>query len=117
MVSPCGTVPPYVLGQPAEPTLNGRGSSCISVLGQVGFPMMSLPAGFTSYVYDRVRDPSAPGGTKLIGPVPAVLPVALTIYARPFGEPTLFKVASAYQRAFPEVRVPPPDFGPLSGEP
>lgn len=53
----------------------------------------------------------------IVGPVPAVLPVALTIYARPFGEPTLFKVASAYERAFPEVRVPPPDFGPLSGEP
>ncbi len=117
LVSPCGTVPPYVLGQPAEPTLNGRGSSCISVLGQAGIPMMSLPAGFTSYVYDRVRDASAPGGTKLIGPIPAVLPVALTIYARPFGEPTLFEVASAYERAYPEVRVPPPDFGPLAGEP
>lgn len=26
-------------------------------------------------------------------------------------------VASAYERAFPEVRVPPPDFGPLPGEP
>jgi Asp-tRNA(Asn)/Glu-tRNA(Gln) amidotransferase A subunit family amidase len=46
-----------------------------------------------------------------------VLPVALTIYARPFGEPTLLRVASADERAYPEVRVPPPDFGPLPGEP
>ncbi len=117
MVSSCGTVPAYVLGQPAEPTLNGRGSSAINTLGQQGIPMMGMPAGFTTYVYDRIRDASAPGGTKLIGPIPARLPVALTIYARPFGEPTLFRIASAYEKAYPEVRVPPPDFGPLPGEP
>jgi Asp-tRNA(Asn)/Glu-tRNA(Gln) amidotransferase A subunit family amidase len=112
MVSSCGTIPAYVLGQPVEPTLNDRGASAISVLGQQGIPMLGMPAGFTSYVYDRVRDDSAPGGTKLVGPVPAQLPVAIALYARPFGEPTLFKIAAAYER-IANARVPPPDFGPL----
>ena len=116
MVSSNGTVPAYVLGQPVEPTLNGRGPSVFSVLGQQGFPMLGVPAGFTSYVYDRMRDASAPGGTVLVGPIPAVLPVAITLFARPFEEPVLFTIASAYEAATHE-RMPPPAFGPLPGEP
>jgi Asp-tRNA(Asn)/Glu-tRNA(Gln) amidotransferase A subunit family amidase len=112
MVSSCGTVPAYVLGQPVEPTLNGRGASAISVLGQQGIPMLGMPAGFTTYVYDRIRDAAAPGGTRLIGPIPAKLPVAIMLFARPFDEPVLFRIAAAYERVA-HARVAPPDFGPL----
>lgn len=112
MVSSCGTVPAYVLGQPVEPTLNGRGSSAINVLGQQGIPMLGMPAGFSSYVYDRIRDSGAPAGTRLVGPIPAKLPVAIMLFARPFDEPTLFRIAAAYER-IADARVPPPDFGPL----
>lgn len=114
MVSSCGSIPAYVLGQPVEPTLNGRGPSTFNVLGQQGFPMMGVPVGFTTNVYDRVRDASAPGGTKLVGPVPAKLPVAMTLFGRPFAEPTLFTIASAYEQAT-HTRQPPPEFGPLPG--
>jgi len=57
-----------------------------------------------------VRDSSAPGGTRLSGPIPAKLPLSVMFFARPFGEPTLFRIASAYERAT-HRREPPPDFG------
>src|SRR5262249_50284863 len=65
LVSPTGNIPPYILGRPLEPTLNGRGPSIWSFLGTQGFPELGVPAGFRTYVYDRVRDASAPGGTRL----------------------------------------------------
>jgi Asp-tRNA(Asn)/Glu-tRNA(Gln) amidotransferase A subunit family amidase len=84
-----------------------------SLIGQQGFPVMTVPAGFTTEVWDRVRD----GGlTRLIGPIAARLPVGVDFYARPFGEPTLFRIASAYERAT-KHRTPPRGFGPLPGEP
>jgi hypothetical protein len=33
-------------------------------------------------------------------------------FGRPFGEPTLFRIASAYESAT-HHRMPPPDFGPV----
>jgi Asp-tRNA(Asn)/Glu-tRNA(Gln) amidotransferase A subunit family amidase len=113
MVSPTGNVPPYVLGQPLEPALNGRGPSIWSFLGTQGFPELGVPAGFTTRVFDRVRDASAPGGTRLVGPVPAKLPLSVMFFGRPFGEPTLFKIAAAYESAT-HHREPPPDFGPIN---
>jgi amidase len=112
MVCPTGNIPPYMLGRPLEPMLNGRGPSIWSFLGTQGFPEMGVPAGFTTKVYDRVRDASAPGGTRLTDAIPAKLPLSVLFYGRPFGEPTLFKIASAYENAT-HHRVPPPDFGPI----
>jgi amidase len=112
MVCPTGNIPPYILGQPLEPTLNGRGASIWSFLGTQGFPELGVPAGFTTQVYDRVRDGSVPGGTRLVGPIPAKLPVSVMLFGRPFGEPTLFRIASAYESAT-HHRMPPPDFGPV----
>jgi amidase len=59
-----------------------------------------------------VRDAAAPGGTRLVGPVPAKLPVGIDFLAMPFGEATLLKIASAYEAAT-RHRTPPSDFGPL----
>ena len=67
MICPTGNIPPYILGRPLEPTLNGRGPSIWSFLGTQGFPELGVPAGWTTQVYDRVRDASAPGGTRLTG--------------------------------------------------
>src|SRR5216117_2959553 len=112
VVSPSGNIPAYILGAPIEPPLDGRTNSVWGLLGQHGIPTLSVPAGFTTQVYDRVRDAAAPGGSRLAGPVPAKLPVGVMFFGRPFSEPMLLRLASAYEAAT-KHRVPPPDFGPL----
>ncbi len=112
LVSTAGNIPAYVLGAPLEPPLDGRTASVWGLLGQQGIPTLSVPAGFTTQVFDRVRDAGAPGGTRLAGPVPAKLPVGIMFFGRPFSEPTLLRIASAYEAAT-KHRIPPPDFGPL----
>jgi Asp-tRNA(Asn)/Glu-tRNA(Gln) amidotransferase A subunit family amidase len=58
-------------------------------------------------VWDRVADGA---GTRLVGPVPAAMPVGVDFIARPFDEPMLFRIASAYEAAT-KHRKPPADFG------
>jgi Asp-tRNA(Asn)/Glu-tRNA(Gln) amidotransferase A subunit family amidase len=110
---PTGNIPPSVIKAPVEPEINGRSHQAWTLLGTMGFPAMTVPAGFTTAVYDRVADPAAPGGTRLVGPVPAKLPVGIDFLAMPFGEPMLFKIASAYESAT-HHRTMPPEFGPVS---
>src|SRR5262245_45273122 len=114
LVSPMSTVPPRKLTAPREPVANGRNPIGWSLIGQQGFPAITVPAGFTTEVWDRVRD--ANGGTRLDGPVPAALPVGVDFIARPFDEKLLIRIASAYEAAT-HHRKRPPDFGPLAGEP
>jgi amidase len=131
IVYPTSNLPPAKLGAPPEPAKNGRGGSW-SFLGQQGFPAITVPAGFTTVVYDRVRDPGAPivqpagggggdanvntEGTHIEGPLPAKLPVGVDIVGRPFSEPLLLRIAAAYEGAT-HHRTPPPGFGPLPEEP
>jgi amidase len=110
MVSPAGNIPAYVLGEPIEPPLAGRTNSVWGLVGQHGFPTLSVPAGFTTQVFDRVRDPAAPGGSRLAEPVPAKLPLGIMFVGRPFAEPTLIRIGSAYEAAT-KHRIPPRDFG------
>jgi Asp-tRNA(Asn)/Glu-tRNA(Gln) amidotransferase A subunit family amidase len=113
MITPTGNIPPYVLGQPLEPTLNSRTPSIWSFLGTQGFPELGMPSGWTTQVWDRVRDASAPGGTRFKDqPTLAKLPLSVMLFGRPFSEPTLFKIAAAYEAAT-HHREPPADFGPL----
>jgi Asp-tRNA(Asn)/Glu-tRNA(Gln) amidotransferase A subunit family amidase len=114
LVSPTSTVPPRKLTAPREPNANGRPPIGWSLIGQQGFPAITVPAGFTTQVWDRVREGN--GGTRLTGPIPASLPVGIDFIARPFNEAMLFRVASAYEAAT-HHRKPPPDFGPLADEP
>jgi len=112
LVSPSGNIPAYILGAPIEPPLDGRTNSVWGQLGQHGFTTLSVPSGFTNQVFDRVRDATAPDGTRLTGPVPANLPLGIMFFGRPFAEPTLIRIASAYEAAT-KHRIPPPDFGPV----
>jgi Asp-tRNA(Asn)/Glu-tRNA(Gln) amidotransferase A subunit family amidase len=106
LVSPTSTVPPRKLTSPREPAVNGRPPIGWSVIGQQGFPAITVPAGFTTEVWDRERDGS---GTKLAGPVAAQLPVGVDFLARPFQEALLVRIAAAYEAATRHRR-PPADF-------
>lgn len=123
MTYPTSNTPPEMLGSPTGGAAgSGRARGSSSSLGRQGFPAITVPIGFTTEVYDRERDPSAPKGengqpgTKLVGPVAAVVPVGIDFVARPFAEPILFKIGSAYEAAT-HHRKSPPGFGPLDGEP
>lgn len=116
---PTGNIPAPKLGRPNEPTINGRQANAWTLLGQNGFPAITVPAGFTTEVYDRVFDPStskdATDRTKLEGPVAAKLPVGIDFLGRPFDEATLIRIASAYELAS-KHRTVPPGFGPVKGQ-
>jgi Asp-tRNA(Asn)/Glu-tRNA(Gln) amidotransferase A subunit family amidase len=114
LVSPMSTVPPRKLTAPREPNANGRSPIGWSLIGQQGFPAITVPAGFTTEIWDRARDGN--GATQLVGPLKANLPVGVDFIARPFEEAILFRIASAFESATGH-RKPPPDFGPVAGEP
>jgi amidase len=133
VVYPTSNIPAAKIGAPPGGGGGGAGGAVggtWSFLGQQGFPAITVPAGFTTEVYDAVPDLTAPppsaddrggrGGprvaTKLIGPIPARLPVGIDFLGRPFSEPTLLKIAAAYEQAT-HHREPPPDFGPLAAYP
>jgi amidase len=109
---------------PAEPSLKSDldtwrgsgGSFAVNLSPQSGWPAIVVPAGFTRVVYDRVPDASDPNGSRLEGPKPDQIPVAMEFLARPFDEALLFEIASAYE-AGTKHRRPPTGFGPLAGEP
>ncbi len=84
LVSPAGNIPAYILGAPIEPPLSGRTNSVWGLVGQHGIPTLSVPAGFTTRVFDRVRDGAAPGGTRLTGPIPAKLPIGVMFFGTAF---------------------------------
>ena len=113
LVGPTATVPPRKLTSPREPAVNGRSPVGWSMLGQQGFPVITVPAGFTTEIWDRVREGD---GTRLVGPIAARLPVGVDFVGRPFDEAMLFRIASAYEAAT-KHRTPPRGFGPLAGEP
>jgi amidase len=114
LVSPMSTVPPRKLTAPREPNANGRSPIGWSLIGQQGFPAITVPAGFTTEIWDRVRDGN--GGARLVGPLKANLPVGVDFIARPFDEAMLFRIASAFEAAT-RHRKSPPEFGPVPGEP
>src|SRR5262245_37335116 len=97
LVAPMSTVPPRKLTAPREPVLNGRSPIGWSFLGQQGLPAITVPAGFTTQIWDRVPDANA--GANLVGPIPAALPVGVDFIARPFDEAMLLRIASAYEAA------------------
>jgi hypothetical protein len=83
-----------------------------------GLPDIGVPAGFTSVVYDRTTRGSS---AALALDPPAIkrevpLPFNVQFLGVPWSEPVLLEIASAYEAAR-GPRTPPPDFGPLPGEP
>lgn len=107
VVYPTGNIPPAILTAPQEPTVNDRSGGIWTYINSRGFPAMTVPAGFTTEVYDR--DMSG----NLLPAKPARLPVGIDFLGLPFQEQRLFQIASAYESAT-HHRMPPPDFPPVS---
>ena len=106
VVYPSGNIPPGILTpNPPEPTVNDRGLNWTTISSR-GFPALTVPAGFTTVVYDRGLD------GQLLPPVAATLPVGMDILGLPFSEPTVFAIGAAYEAATHNRR-PPPDFPPV----
>jgi amidase len=109
---------------PGEPSLktdldtfrSAGGSWAVNLSPVSGFPAIVVPAGFTRVAYDRVPDSSDPNGSRLEGPKPDQIPVAMEFLARPFDEALLFEIASTYEAGTTHRRAPK-GFGPLAGEP
>jgi Asp-tRNA(Asn)/Glu-tRNA(Gln) amidotransferase A subunit family amidase len=88
-----------------------------------GLPEIYVPAGFSQVVYDphfalngaKTNYNSVAGTEQTLLDSPG-FPFNISFWAGPGEEPTLLKVGSAYEAAT-HHRVPPPDFGPLPGEP
>ena len=101
VVYPTGNVLPAILTARQEPTANNRGSGVWTYINSRGFPAMTVPAGFTTRVYDRGAD------GELLPAIPAALPVGIDFLGLPFSEPTLFEIGAAYEAASRHRRQPP----------
>ena len=122
LVNPTITIPPSKIGGPSEPRINSRPTGRFPTSADLGIPEIAVPAGFNRLVYEPeyVLSSDRTGYRSVTGTVQSTLehalPVSIAFWAGPGEEPTLLKVASAYQTAT-KHRIPPPDFGPVPGEP
>jgi amidase len=87
VVYPTGNIPPAILTAPQEPSVNDRSSGLWTYINSRGFPAMTVPAGFTTHVYDRAADGA------LLPAKDAELPVGIDFLGLPFSEPKLFAIA------------------------
>jgi Asp-tRNA(Asn)/Glu-tRNA(Gln) amidotransferase A subunit family amidase len=118
-VYPENTVPPNKIGGPlvGQASLGG-----ITPFMQI--PQVVIPAGFNQVIYEPQWALNS-AKTNYIAVIPPgteqtlmenPMPISILFFAGQGDEPTLLKIASAYESAT-HHRAPPPDFGPLPGEP
>ncbi|HET9215726.1 MAG TPA: amidase family protein, partial [Terriglobia bacterium] len=123
-VNPEQTTPPYKLGGPAEPEINGRPtiSCCTAFTALLGGPEMEVPAGYTDIVYDQTYALTADkkAYVELTGEIesrmPNPMPISMMFWSGPGNDAMVIRAASAYEAAT-HHRVPPRAFGPLSDKP
>jgi amidase len=119
-VNPENTLPPFRLGGPDEPGVNARPamSCCTAFTALLGGPEIEVPAGYVQTVYepqwvlssDKKRYETVTGTVESRLPQP--MPISLMLWAAPGSDPSVIKIASAYEAAT-HHRIPPPAFGPL----
>ena len=110
---PTSNIPAPNLGAPNEPTINGRPANAWDLLGAATASRRSRCRRDSRRRFTTASSiDAAKGGTRLVGPIEATLPVGIDFLARPFDEPTLLRIAAAYEAAT-HHRKPPPGFGPV----
>ena len=117
LVNPAFTIPQQKVHGAVEPGIGGRpglpGSGQTPVLG---VPEIDVPAGFNRIEYqprfvlseDKRSYREITGTVQTLLPHP--MPISMAFWGGPGDEPTLLKVASAYEAAT-KHRAPPPSFG------
>jgi Asp-tRNA(Asn)/Glu-tRNA(Gln) amidotransferase A subunit family amidase len=144
LIYPTKTIPAPLLAHPVEPStiksatekvettidgvvhtrtvervLDARAATAWRLSPNSGLPAIVVPSGFTREVYDREAvvgpDKSVRAG-ELVGPKAVALPVSLEFLGRPYAEPTLLRIVSAYEKATKHRRAPTA-FPPLPNEP
>jgi Asp-tRNA(Asn)/Glu-tRNA(Gln) amidotransferase A subunit family amidase len=119
-IAPENTLPHRKIGGPSDPTVNRRSAtgSSQTFTALLGIPEITVPAGYNQVIYEPSFVLNADGTEydEVSGTEPSLLPVpmpiAMMFWAGPGDEPTLLRVASAYEAAT-RHRMPPPDFGPV----
>jgi amidase len=117
-VHPNVGVPQWKIGIDREPTFNGRLAAGPSITDLLGVPEVTIPAGYNDIVYDPqyVLNADKKGYTLVTGSVksklPHAMPFSINFWAGPGDEPTVLKIASAYEAAT-KHRKPPVAFGPV----
>ena len=123
LVNPTITVPPAKIGYASQPVANNRPDGRFPTSADLGIPELTVPAGFNDIIYEpsfalnaakdnytSVANETTP--TKMESP----MPFGISFWGGPGDEPTLFKIASAYESAT-HHRASPQAFGPVKGEP
>jgi Asp-tRNA(Asn)/Glu-tRNA(Gln) amidotransferase A subunit family amidase len=122
-VNPTTTVPAAKIGYASQPAINNRPAGRFPTSADLGIPELTVPAGFNSVIYEPTfelnekKDNYASKANETKASTTDVpMPVGISFWGGPGDEPTLFKVASAYEAAT-KHRKPPLAFGPLKTEP
>jgi amidase len=117
------SLPPGKIGLAGQPGPPGDTRGELRFGPFAGLTEVLIPAGYVTTVYDptftlsadKKRYVSTNNNNPTTLPPPG-LPFSLVFRAEPGREDVILKVASAYEAAS-KRRVPPPQFGPLPGEP
>jgi len=117
------SLPPGKIGLAPQPGPPGDVRGELRFGPFAGLTEVLIPAGYVTTVYnpsfalspDKKRYVPTNNNTPTTLPAPG-LPFSLVFRAEPGKEDVILKVASAYEAAS-KRRVPPPQFGPLPGEP
>jgi amidase len=117
------SLPPGKIGLAGQPGPPGDVRGELRFGPFAGLTEVLIPAGYVTTVYDptftlsadKRRYASTNNNNPTTVPAPG-LPFSLVFRAEPGREDVILKVASAYEAAS-KRRVPPPQFGPLPGEP
>lgn len=124
LIYPFETIPPPILAGTKDSiawlVYDGRQTRGWNSFGDAsGLPDIGVPAGFTEVVYDRTTRETSTEQLALDPPSvrrEVKLPVNLEFLGKPWSEPELLELASAFEKAR-GPRTPPPGFGPIPGEP
>ncbi|MEA2640911.1 MAG: amidase [Chloroflexota bacterium] len=136
LVYPTKTLPAPILGAAVWPAVRNRPATAWTLSPVAGLPTVAVPAGWTHEVLDwlppevieqvvlvdgeptllRVYDPAQYDPHRLQPPKAVALPVSIDFLGRPFSEPTLLRIAAAFEAATHHRR-PPAAFPALPTEP